>query len=106
MATEINRVTLFVVPKEEDRITVLAEFKKLQKSALKDGRPYITSVTAGEVLEGSRSQGYNLVLQTRFASLEDMNFFDTECEFHTEMKKVVGPRMVPPPVVVYFRSVI
>jgi hypothetical protein len=35
MATEISRVTLFRVLKEDDRPIVLAEFKKMQKNALK-----------------------------------------------------------------------
>lgn len=61
---------------------------------------------AGEVIEDPRTQGYTVALQTTFATLEDMKFFDTECKFHAELKKVVGPRMMPPPVVVFFNNVV
>jgi hypothetical protein len=71
-----------------------------------DGKQYIKSVAAGEAIEDPRNQGYTVALQTIFDCLEDMKFFDTECDFHKGMKTIVGPRMLQPPVIVYYKNVV
>ncbi|KIM92598.1 hypothetical protein OIDMADRAFT_62404 [Oidiodendron maius Zn] len=107
MATHgISRVSIFRIPRVEDQEVVLEEFKKLKQCALKDGKPYILSVKAGRSLEDARNQDYSVVLQTTFDSLEDMQFFDNECQFHVRVKKLVAPRISPPPVVVFFKDVV
>ncbi|KAI4147672.1 MAG: hypothetical protein LQ340_005446, partial [Diploschistes diacapsis] len=56
-----------------------------------DGEPYIVSVAANPLLPDQRSQGFTFVARTAFASLDDMRFYDEECEAHKDVKKVVGP---------------
>ncbi|KAJ5461911.1 stress responsive A/B barrel domain protein [Penicillium daleae] len=102
----ISRVTVFKIPKLEDQEVVLREFTNLQHGALKDGVPYILSVKAGHCFEDTRSQGCSIALQTTFSGLEDMQFFDHECRYHEEMKKIVGPRITSPPLVVYFKDIV
>jgi hypothetical protein len=34
-----------------------------------------------------RSQGYTFVAKSEFASVEDMQYYDDECEVHKELKK-------------------
>jgi hypothetical protein len=48
-------------------------------------------VNGGQVLPDQRAQGFTLAVQTAFASLEDMLYYDTECEAHKALKKVSGP---------------
>lgn len=38
-----------------------------------------------------RNQGFNMVIKSSFASIEDMQFYDTQCEAHRAVKAVVGP---------------
>lgn len=108
----IERITLFKVPKEEDRERLLEQYKVLAKTAtkvsqtlnrppprqpqpdprhLQDGKPYILSAAAGPSIDDPRNKGYNISVKTTFASLEDMNYYDTECEAHKALKAVAGP---------------
>lgn len=38
-----------------------------------------------------RNKGFNLSVKTTFASLEDMQYYDNECEAHKALKAVAGP---------------
>ncbi|KAK2850570.1 hypothetical protein FQN49_005538 [Arthroderma sp. PD_2] len=87
----ICRVTLFKIPKEEDRKSVLALYSTMQKDAQKDGAPYILSVKAGQTFEDQRRQGYNLAIVSEFASEADMQFYDNECKAHAALKAVAKP---------------
>jgi hypothetical protein len=51
-----------------------------------DGKPYILSLAAGQALEDQRSQGYTLVAKSEFSSLDDMKYYDNECEAHKTLK--------------------
>ncbi|OOF98189.1 hypothetical protein ASPCADRAFT_3259 [Aspergillus carbonarius ITEM 5010] len=66
----IERITLFKIPNEADRDRVLEQYKVLAKTAVK---------------------GFNLSVKTTFASLEDMVYYDEQCEAHKALKAVVGP---------------
>ncbi|EEQ29430.1 hypothetical protein McanMca71_004320 [Microsporum canis] len=87
----ICRVTLFKIPKEEDRKSVLALYRTMQKDALKDGAPYILSVKAGSTFEDQRRQGYNLAVVSEFASEDDMKYYDNDCKAHAALKTVAKP---------------
>ena len=43
-------------------------------------------MTVGPAEEDSRSQGYTIVSKTEFASLDDMRYYDTDCEAHAALK--------------------
>ncbi|EPS31764.1 hypothetical protein POX_d06043 [Penicillium oxalicum] len=87
----IERITLFKVPKEEDRHRILEQYKILAKTATKDGKPYIVSCAAGLSIDDPRNKGFNVSVKTTFASLEDMQYYDNECEAHKALKAVAGP---------------
>ncbi|KAK6357738.1 hypothetical protein TWF718_002046 [Orbilia javanica] len=91
----IKRVTLFKIPKEADQDAILEQYKTVKQNALKDGKPYILSVSAGKTIakDDPRSKGFNLFAITVFASLEEMNFYDTECNAHKELKAVAAGKI-------------
>ncbi|KAI0018088.1 stress responsive A/B barrel domain-containing protein [Xylariomycetidae sp. FL0641] len=51
-----------------------------------DGRPYILSMTAGQAMADQRAQDWTVVAKMEFASLEDMRFYDDDCEAHKRVK--------------------
>lgn len=55
-----------------------------------DGKPYIVSAAVGKSIPDPRNKGFNLSVKTTFASLEDMQYYDQECEAHKALKAVVG----------------
>ncbi|KAF7588064.1 hypothetical protein BBP40_006202 [Aspergillus hancockii] len=87
----VERITLFKIPNEEDRSRVLEQYKVLAKTALKDGKPYILGAAAGHSFPDPRNKGYTLSVKTTFSSMEDMQYYDTECEAHKVLKAVAGP---------------
>ncbi|PQE32837.1 hypothetical protein CJF32_00001308 [Rutstroemia sp. NJR-2017a WRK4] len=82
----IVRITMFKVPTSESREAMLKNYETLSKTAVKDGAPYITSLSCGTGIEDPRSQGYNLIAKTEFKTLEDMQYYDSECEAHKKFK--------------------
>ncbi|PLN85159.1 hypothetical protein BDW42DRAFT_161167 [Aspergillus taichungensis] len=87
----IERITLFKIPNEADRDRVLEQYKVLAKTAVKDGKPYITAAAVGVSYPDARNKGFNVSVKTTFASMEDMKFYDEECEAHKALKKIAGP---------------
>ncbi|KAL4909063.1 hypothetical protein BDW74DRAFT_174278 [Aspergillus multicolor] len=87
----IERITLFNIPDEAARDRVLEQYKILAKTAVKDGKPYIVAAAAGASYPDPRNKGYNLSVKTTFTSLEDMKYYDTECEAHKALKAVAAP---------------
>ncbi|KAJ5195371.1 Dimeric alpha-beta barrel [Penicillium cinerascens] len=87
----IERITLFKIPNEADRLRVLEQYKVLSKTATKDGKPYIVAAAVGQSIDDPRNQGFNISVKTTFASMEDMKYYDTECEAHKALKAVAGP---------------
>lgn len=45
----------------------------------------------GKSFPDPRNKGFNLSVKTTFASLEDMQYYDQECEAHKALKAVAGP---------------
>ncbi|GAB1732274.1 hypothetical protein NU195Hw_g94t1 [Hortaea werneckii] len=87
----IERVTMFKIPKQEDREKVLEGYRHMKKTAVKDGKPYILTCEAGEAADEPRAQGWNLVNKSTFASKADMDFYDQECQAHAQFKQLVIP---------------
>ncbi|KAJ4328710.1 hypothetical protein N0V84_000902 [Fusarium piperis] len=87
MAGQITRVTLFKIPKEEDQQRLLDIYKSMPQKALKNGKPYIVSVRAGKAAADQRAQGFTVVALSVFDSIEDFNYYDTECAAHGELKQ-------------------
>jgi hypothetical protein len=59
---------------------------------LQDGKPYILACESHKLYDDARSNGYTVLGKTRFASLDDMKYYDDSCEAHTALKKNIGPR--------------
>ena len=70
--------------------------------ASQDGKPYILSCEATKTMDDPRSQGYTLVARSRFNNLEDMKFYDEECEAHKQLKELAKGKIEPPPLTLYF----
>ncbi|KAJ5779300.1 Dimeric alpha-beta barrel [Penicillium paradoxum] len=87
----IERITLFKIPNEADLNRVLEQYKVLAKTATKDGKPYIVAAAVGPTIADPRNKGYNLSVKTTFASMDDMKYYDNECEAHKALKACVGP---------------
>lgn len=61
-------------------------------------------MTAGPAEANERSQGYTFVAKSEFASVEDMKFYDDECEVHMELKKtVMSLQLDGKPLMVYLK---
>lgn len=77
---------------------------QLQLTFHKDGKPYMLSCTASKLYDDPRSQGYTICGQTSFASLEDMKYYDEQCEAHKTLKSTVGPKVAAPPITMYMNA--
>ncbi len=127
----INRITLFKIPKPEDQDATVEAYRKLaaeqkkvcsfsylrarstpggrssssaiwlQLTFRQDGKPYILSCTASKLYDDPRSQSYTICAQTSFANLEDMKYYDEQCEAHKTLKSTVGPKAAAPPITMY-----
>ncbi|KAH7000338.1 hypothetical protein EDB80DRAFT_723739 [Ilyonectria destructans] len=86
MSKQINRVTLFKIPGVEDQQKLLDIYKGMPSKAVKDGKPYIVSVTAGVAKPDQRAQGFTIAVISVFKSADDMAYYDNECAAHGELK--------------------
>ncbi|KXJ86872.1 hypothetical protein Micbo1qcDRAFT_198046 [Microdochium bolleyi] len=82
----IYRITLFKIPSEDDQTKLLDIYREMPTKALKDGKPYIKSVTAGKAKKDQRAQGFTVAVTSVFASHEDMKYYDEGCAAHAELK--------------------
>jgi hypothetical protein len=104
----VERITLFNIPSEADQNRVLEQYKVLAQTARKvrmplnpfsrrarltnqDGKPYILNAAVGRSVDDPRNKGFNISVKTTFASMDDMQYYDTECEAHKALKAVAGP---------------
>ncbi|KAE8334475.1 hypothetical protein BDV24DRAFT_156829 [Aspergillus arachidicola] len=102
----IHRITLFNIPKPEDVDILLAEYRTLAQEAKKNSEPYIVSVQAGRTLPDARTKGYTLAVKTTFRDMEDMNFYDHDCEAHKRLKSVAAPKRDGDVLTAYFEDVV
>ncbi|RDA92130.1 hypothetical protein CP533_6076 [Ophiocordyceps camponoti-saundersi (nom. inval.)] len=86
MSPQIHRITLFKIPDEEHQKHLLDIYRQMPAKAVKDGKPYILSVTAGRAKPDQRAQGYTLAVVSVFSSEEDMKYYDDECAAHADLK--------------------
>ncbi|TVY82770.1 hypothetical protein LSUE1_G001601 [Lachnellula suecica] len=100
----IRRITLFKIPKPEDREKLLAVYKRMPEEAVKNGNPYIISMDAGAAFAEQRSQGYTVAVVSVFASKEDMVYYDNECEAHGRLK-AVAKSVHEGAMMIYFESI-
>jgi len=87
----IHRVTMFKVKDTSNIPTILEQYKILNSNAVRNGKPYILAISAGGAGPDSRSQGWNFAVKSQYATKEDMDFYDNDCEAHIELKKVARP---------------
>lgn len=69
-----------------------------------DGHPYIIGLNAGPTIEDQRSQGYTFVAQSTFKTLDDMKYYDNECEAHKALKAEASKLGVDGTLTVYFED--
>ena len=50
--------------------------------------PFLTSLVSSS--KEDRAQGWTLAVKSTFASKADMDYYDSECEAHKELKKVTA----------------
>lgn len=87
---KIERITMFKIPNEQDRLRALEQYKVLKTTAVKDGKPYILAAEAGHAGDEPRAQGWNLAVKSTFASKADMDYYDSQCQAHKDLKKVTN----------------
>jgi len=58
------------------------------------------------VIPDPRAQGHTLAVRTVFANLEDMRYYDADCEAHKALKVVVAPKRVGDILAVYFEDAV
>ncbi|KAL1297415.1 hypothetical protein AAFC00_004948 [Neodothiora populina] len=100
----IHRVTMFKIPEPANIQPIMDQYTQLQQKATKGGKNYILRCVAGKTLDDPRTQGYSICAQTSFASLEDMKYYDEECQAHFALKEVVKGKAERPPLTMYFEA--
>jgi hypothetical protein len=101
-----KKVSSYGIPESPSPIHLLVCYSCTlhQANSPQDGKPYILSMAAGPAEANERAQGYTFVAKSEFASVEDMMFYDTECEAHMELKKTVKSLSLDGvPLMVYFK---
>ncbi|OAK96505.1 hypothetical protein IQ06DRAFT_297206 [Phaeosphaeriaceae sp. SRC1lsM3a] len=98
---QISRITLLKLADPNIVQEAVQKYATLAQDAKKDGKQYIQTAAANPTYDDARSQGYTLVARTVFASKEDMDFYDNECEAHGAIKALLKPNVGGPPLVVY-----
>ncbi|KAF1350615.1 stress responsive A/B barrel domain-containing protein, partial [Delphinella strobiligena] len=97
----IHRVTMFRVPLPANIQPILDQYAKLQQEAKKDGKPYILRCVANRTFDDPRNQGYTICAHTSFASVDDMKYYDEQCEAHAALKAVAKDKIDPPPLMMF-----
>lgn len=113
---------MFKVPKPEDRQTLIAQYGRLSETNVKvvaaprglptssrpeaDHRPRTDAPTSclnvGEAQPDARPQGFTLVCETEFATLND-KYYNDECPAHRVLKAVAKGLAIDGVMTVYFR---
>lgn len=77
---------------------------KLTSLVPQDGKPYILSLKANKLYDDPRSNGYRFAAESTFETVEDMKYYDNECEAHTLLKKEIGPLSQGKPMTIYWEA--
>lgn len=118
----VQRITMFKVNEEADiqkmidqykavaetnkkvRIPISAHDRRQLRPSHQDGKPYILACTAYKPINDPRTQGYNLLAYTTFASQEDVKYYDEKCEAHQGVKDLAKGKIQPPPLVAMWET--
>ncbi|KAM0716493.1 hypothetical protein Q7P37_007938 [Cladosporium fusiforme] len=100
----VQRITMFKVANEADIPQFLERYQTLAREQNKDGKPYILSVDAHQPVNDPRSQSYNVLAHTTFSSLDDVKYYDEECEAHKGLKAFAKEKVAGPPMVVMWEA--
>ncbi|KAF2724778.1 hypothetical protein K431DRAFT_281729 [Polychaeton citri CBS 116435] len=100
----IQRITMFKVLDDAHVPEILDQYKTLETAAQKDGKPYIRECVARETIDDPRRQGYNIAAITTFDSLDDMKFYDENCEAHRKLKQFTLGKIEMPPTTIYMKN--
>lgn len=73
----------------------LAAHQRFARAGVQDSKPYIISAKAHAVIPdpAGRNQDFTIAANTVFASLDDMKFYDDDCEAHKAIKAFLKPRI-------------
>ncbi|KAG4417942.1 hypothetical protein IFR04_008909 [Cadophora malorum] len=82
----IIRVIMCKIPSEKGQQDFIELYRTMGATAVKDKKPYIVSLTIGVTYPDERSKGFNVVGKTEFKDLDDMKYYEIECEAHQKMK--------------------
>jgi hypothetical protein len=85
--TPVTRIVLFNIPEEQDQKKLFHFYRTVKQDALKDGKPYILSASAGPTFTDQRNRGFTVAAVTKFSSEEDMKYYDDECPAHAKLKE-------------------
>ncbi|TKA74169.1 hypothetical protein B0A55_06585 [Friedmanniomyces simplex] len=97
----IQRMTCFKVKHESDIQGLLDQYQSVSETNEKDGRPYILETSSRKAIEDPRNPGYNLIGITKFASMEDVKYYDEACEAHMRLKAFAKDKVEGPPLVLH-----
>ncbi|KAK4553103.1 hypothetical protein LTR86_009830 [Recurvomyces mirabilis] len=95
----VQRITCFKITDENDIQSMIDQYDVIRETNQKDGKPYILSLSSHKPVPDPRTSGFNLISTTKFASMDDVKYYDESCEAHQKLKdfakgKVGGPPMV------------
>ena len=62
-------------------------------------------MNAYKLYDDPRGQGYTLAAKTVFTSLDDIKYYDEECEAHAALKAAVGPTVKGGPPLIIFMDI-
>ncbi|KAK5114393.1 hypothetical protein LTR85_010215 [Meristemomyces frigidus] len=97
----IQRTTCFKMKNEDDIPRMIEQYKLVEKTNQKDGKPYILEVKPSQILSDPRTQGFNFMASTLFASMDDFKYYDEECEAHKKLKAFAQGKVDGPPLLLF-----
>ncbi|KAI6810139.1 hypothetical protein KC332_g9675 [Hortaea werneckii] len=100
----IQRSTCFKLKSLEDAQGMMDAYKTVEQTQQRDGKPYILSISAHRTLDDPRSQGYNFVANTTFANIDDVKYYDEQCEAHQKLKAFAKDKVAGPPLVLHIET--
>lgn len=93
------------MPDNSGEINLEIESLLKERIIIQDGKPYILSVKAGPAFENQRNQGFTVAAISTFASVEDFEYYDTQCQAHLALK-AVAKTLNKGVMMIYFTSIV
>ncbi|KAI9744671.1 MAG: hypothetical protein M1818_002200 [Claussenomyces sp. TS43310] len=88
MSSEVIRITMFKIPRQDDQEQMSKAYEHLKENQQKEGKPYLLSIEAGPSFDNARNQGFNFIAKTVFKNKADHDFYDTICPAHKHLEAV------------------